>query len=105
MTTWVGHEGMMLSNITQRKTNTACSSLHVQPKKAELSGMKTDWWFPEAGAGKGTKGIRKGRPPVIRQTSPGDTVPPDGYGSQHCTYCMFEAAKGVGLTGSHHKGK
>ena len=29
-TTWMGHEGLTLSNITQRKTNTACSSLYVQ---------------------------------------------------------------------------
>lgn len=71
MTTWIGHEGMMLSNITQRKTNTACSSLHVQPKKAELSGMKTDWWFPEAGAGKGSKGIRGADPQSSDKRVPG----------------------------------
>ena len=33
-TTWVGLEGIMLSEISQRKTNILWSYLHVEPKQA-----------------------------------------------------------------------
>ena len=35
-TTWMYLEGIMLDEIRQRKTNTVCSHLYAEPKKAEL---------------------------------------------------------------------
>ena len=35
-TTWVDLEGIMLSEISQRKKNTVCSHLHVESKKVKF---------------------------------------------------------------------
>lgn len=43
MTTWTDHEGIMLSKINQRKTNTTSSYMW------NLKANQPDWWLPEAG--------------------------------------------------------
>lgn len=51
MTTWIDLENIMLSEISQRNTNTICSHIHVESKKAKLGGYqglgsrgKRRWW-------------------------------------------------------------
>ena len=41
VTIWMGLEGIMLSEISQRKTNIVCYHLHVESKKAELIGTES----------------------------------------------------------------
>ena len=53
MATWVDIEGIMLSAISQRKTNTVWFYLYVKSKKKKSPNsqkQRVEWGLPEAGS-------------------------------------------------------
>ena len=62
LTTWMSLAGIMLSEISQTKTNTVGSHLHVKSNLLNSIIQRTVWWLPEAG-GQGwmiwVKGVKK----------------------------------------------
>ena len=59
-TTWMNSEGTTLSDVSQRKTETVHSHLHVESKKAERG--ETEWrWL-----GKGKMLVKVNKLPVTR---------------------------------------
>jgi len=45
--TWKHCGSMMLSEISQRKTNTVRYHLYVESEKAKLKKQRVEWWLPE----------------------------------------------------------
>ena len=75
-TTWINHECIMLSEISQRKTDTVWSHLYVGSKiEPNSQKQRVEWWLPGA-AGTGNEDMLfKGyKLPTIRWTSSGDLI-------------------------------
>ena len=54
-TTWKGHEGIMLNEISQRKTNSLDLTYTWNQGKKKLPYTRIDWWLPESALGGQTK--------------------------------------------------
>ena len=48
VTTWMKVEGIMLSEISQKKINTVSSHFYMESKRAKLIEQRVEWWFPGA---------------------------------------------------------
>ena len=48
MSMWLGLESIMLSEISQRKTNTIWSHPYVNLKKTNSQKERIEWWLPGA---------------------------------------------------------
>ena len=71
-TTRKGHEGIMLNEVSQRKTN----SLDLTYTR-NLPYTRIDWWLPESALGGRTKllkGVKWYKYPVLKQISHRDVI-------------------------------
>ena len=94
----------MPSEISQRKTNTVCYHLYVEPIKqiTQVYRYRTDWWLPEAeSSGVGKMGEKSQKVKISSyeiNKSWGCKVQHGDYSEQ---YCIFEAIERIDLKSSH----